>query len=411
MNLISIGSIDQKYKAYFMLYILFGLSVNELFVVINQLINKENKENEKVNIALNIIIRNAFCIFFIIPEIINNKKDLNQKIEFKSNEKDENEIVYIYRKPQREITIKNLIILILLEIFQYIYNFASISYEIKLKDHFKLYSIDGYISLDILYLLLIYKISNKVNFYRHQYLSLVIMAAMGLVRYLIRIFYLNEVDFQYPNDLFCLIPIIIFPFLESLYYYIIKIFMKYKYFSPCFITVIQGTINTFISLIIFIISLYSKNTIYKSLLDRISIPNAYVVIFSIIISIFNGFVIYLVFKTIYDFSIFYLIFILGCRNFLSIVNDFNLAKLSGWIVIIFVFVCEIFAMLVFIEIVELNFLGLNINLKKNIILRERNEFHSIYKIEDEDHSNESESSLNKELDENGDGDGDDDSIY
>jgi len=145
MNLISIGSIDQKYKAYFMLYILFGLSVNELFVVINQLINKENKENEKVNIALNIIIRNAFCIFFIIPEIINNKKDLNQKIEFKSNEKDENEIVYIYRKPQREITIKNLIILILLEIFQYIYNFVSISYEIKLKDHFKLYSIDGYI--------------------------------------------------------------------------------------------------------------------------------------------------------------------------------------------------------------------------------------------------------------------------
>lgn len=92
-----------------------------------------------------------------------------------------------------------------MEIFQYIYNFVSILYEIKLKDHFKLYSIDGYISLDILYLLLIYKISNKVNFYRHQYLSLVIMTAMGLVRYLIRIFYLNEVDFQYPNDLFCLI--------------------------------------------------------------------------------------------------------------------------------------------------------------------------------------------------------------
>ena len=186
--------------------------------------------------------------------------------------------------------------------------------------------------------------------------------------------------------------------------------MKYKYFSPCLITFIQGSINTFIALIMYIISLiydFETDLNYKSLLDRISIPNAYVVIFSIIISIFNGFVIYLVFKTIYDFSIFYLIFILGCRNFLSIVNDFNLAKLSGWIVIIFVFACEIFAMLVFIEIVELNFLGLNINLKKNIILRERNEFHSIYKIEDEDHSNESESSLNKELDENG----DDDSIY
>lgn len=92
--------------------------------------------------------------------------------------------------------------------------------------------------------------------------------------------------------------------------------MKYKYFSPCFITVIQGTINTFISLIIFIISLNSKNSIYKSLLDRISIPNAYVVIFSIITSIFNGFYIYLLIKTIYDFTIFYLIFFLVFLDFL-----------------------------------------------------------------------------------------------
>ena len=96
MKLISIGSIDQKYKAYFVLYILFGLLVNELFIVIRELKNKENKENDNENIALNIIIRNAFCIFFIIPEIINNKKDLNQKIEFKRNEKDENKINSLY---------------------------------------------------------------------------------------------------------------------------------------------------------------------------------------------------------------------------------------------------------------------------------------------------------------------------
>ena len=57
-------------------------------------------------------------------------------------------------------------------------------------------------------------------------------------------------------------------------------------------------------------------------------------------------------------------------------------------------------MFVLIEIIELNFLGLNQNLKKNIILRSRREANSIFQIEEEDSVTESELSLDKEEDNN-----------
>ena len=57
-------------------------------------------------------------------------------------------------------------------------------------------------------------------------------------------------------------------------------------------------------------------------------------------------------------------------------------------------------MFVLIEIIELNFLGLNQNLKKNIILRSRREANSIFQIEEEDSVTESDYSLVKEEDNN-----------
>ena len=55
-----------------------------------------------------------------------------------------------------------------------------------------------------------------------------------------------------------------------------------------------------------------------------------------------------------------------------------------WIIIILAFIFEIFAMLVFNEIIELNFFGLNLNLKKNIIFIGKDEVYSIYYITEED---------------------------
>ena len=65
-------------------------------------------------------------------------------------------------------------------------------------------------------------------------------------------------------------------------------------------------------------------------------------------------------------------------------------------------------MLVFIEIIELNFCSLNINLKKNIIFRAGSEIISLNKSTDEDSSVDDINNLNEEQNENND---DNNSMY
>ena len=60
---------------------------------------------------------------------------------------------------------------------------------------------------------------------------------------------------------------------------------------------------------------------------------------------------------------------------------------------------EIFAVLVFIETIELNFCGLNMNLKKNIIFRADNELYLINKSRTENEDNISESNDSERLNE------------
>ena len=72
----------------------------------------------------------------------------------------------------------------------------------------------------------------------------------------------------------------------------------------------------------------------------------------------------------------------------------------GFILIITCLI-EIFAILVFIEIIELNFCSLNINLKKNIINRAGSDINSIYKASEEDSSmDDTNSNLTNEQNEN-----------
>ena len=59
---------------------------------------------------------------------------------------------------------------------------------------------------------------------------------------------------------------------------------------------------------------------------------------------------------------------------------------------------EIIGVLVFIETIELNFCGLNRNLKKNIMFRAGNEVESIYKQEKESESEETVSVSSENLD-------------
>ena len=89
--------------------------------------------------------------------------------------------------------------------------------------------------------------------------------------------------------------------------------------------------------------------------------------------------------TIYNFSPFHLILIVTFGEIINcifkLISEYNNYNLILYVIS---YSFEILGVLVFIETIELNFCGLNKNLKKNIMFRAGNEIDSIYKIENED---------------------------
>ena len=88
-----------------------------------------------------------------------------------------------------------------------------------------------------------------------------------------------------------------------------------------------------------------------------------------------------------------------------IIDIFNLIIKFDYIdllIYIVTYTIEILGVLVFIEAIELNFCNLDVNLKKNIILRAGNEIDSLYNYqnESENESEEPEENLLEDLNDN-----------
>ena len=88
-------------------------------------------------------------------------------------------------------------------------------------------------------------------------------------------------------------------------------------------------------------------------------------------------------KTINDFTVFHIFILISFYEYINAINkiiiNFNLLELITTITIISL---EILVSFVFVEIIELNFCGLNRNLKRNIINRGDNEINKLYEEKD-----------------------------
>ena len=76
---------------------------------------------------------------------------------------------------------------------------------------------------------------------------------MQLIRYYYDIFYFNRTTFDFPKDLLFLIPLMIFPLLDSIKNYIIKYFLQYYYYSIYFMYFLIGTLDTALSTLLYFI--------------------------------------------------------------------------------------------------------------------------------------------------------------
>ena len=389
--LIAIGKINIRFLVYSLSYIITQILLNSItFSFKLKFVDLKIK-----NIPLILIITHSSLIFFIIIECrvrkLFNKKETNEN-ELKDGKRKGKELKLIYNK-SKKVNIKeplNLILMILLEL---IYDTSLLAYQKKEEEQSELVIAEIYKFMDILFLLIFFRVFHKILFYKHQYISLIIIILTGLARFF-RVF---EYFFHEEGKEFGIITlgfIILLPLIDSVKIYIIQKYMKYNYYSPYFILFLIG-------ILIIFKNINCSTEICKSL-SEINIESNKVVNYILIIlySLFYGLEHFIKFYTMYTFSAFHYILISTFGEIIQfgykMILNFDTTDL---IVNLVTYSVEIFAVLVFIETIELNFCGLNMNLKKNIIFRADNELYLINKSRTENEDNISESNDSERLNE------------
>ena len=398
--LIAIGKINIRFLVYSLSYIITQILLNSItFSFKLKFVDLKIK-----NIPLILIITHSSLIFFIIIECrvrkLFNKKETNEN-ELKDSKRKGKELKLIYNK-SKKVNIKGQLNLILMILLELIYDTSLLAYQKKEEEQSELVIAEIYKFMDILFLLIFFRVFHKILFYKHQYISLIIIILTGLARFF-RVF---EYFFHEEGKEFGIITlgfIILLPLIDSVKIYIIQKYMKYNYYSPYFILFLIGVTYLIVSLIILIIfkNINCSTEICKSL-SEINIESNKVVNYILIIlySLFYGLEHFIKFYTMYTFSAFHYILISTFGEIIQfgykMILNFDTTDL---IVNLVTYSVEIFAVLVFIETIELNFCGLNMNLKKNIIFRADNELYLINKSRTENEDNISESNDSERLNE------------
>ena len=103
--------------------------------------------------------------------------------------------------------------------------------------------------------------------------------------------------------------------------------------------------------------------------------------------------------TINNFSIFHIIIFISFNDFINNIFRIFFEKYSydSKLIVIITFSFEIFAIFVFVEIIELNFCGLSTNLKKNIIDRSNIESNLIIQIKEEEEDENEDNNLGNQF--------------
>ena len=265
--------------------------------------------------------------------------------------------------------------------------FAQIIFSIY-PEKLDIFSIEGNRSIDVIYFLLLSLLIDKTEFYRHQYISLLIMILMVIIRFIVNIKLLNT-EFIFPEDLLFLFSSFLFSLIESVIFFFIQKYMKNKFYSPFFIYFLMGTINSILALITYFSFMNvdcGENKICLILSQETKIEKITIVVL-IIYSFIYSLYFFLAVALIYNYSVFHwLLFEYFGVLIQTLISSSDYTVLKQ-IIFIVTFIIEIFALLVFIEIIILNFCGLNYNIKENIIFRAESEIGKLEKanyIDDND---------------------------
>ena len=330
-----------------------------IFCFLNRLLNQYEGTKLFENVMLTNIFISFSDIFTIIPYII--FKIRSKKIckpenkEVIPNETKETKFEFLYEETydiEDEVEGKGKFIVLIGVIF--FVNYFIFVYIFALKTNTWI--------MYILFTSIFYYLFFKSKLYRHHYLSIVIILIIGLV--------IDFVEGNIQKDFTENFKLILLSFLRvillSLNYVLIKYTMEKKYASPYEIGFFNGLIN----LILFIIgavidNFFIKKFEYKEYFDNFN-GKELLVVLGLMITQFGIYIsLFIIDKKDTPCHIF-IVFVFG-----QLAYYYKLTEIS--IVSIICLILILFFSLIFNEIIELNFLGLSQNTRKNIINRANTE--------------------------------------
>ena len=365
---ISIGNFEQKYLIYILIYFI------GLFCISNGLCSFTTIQKFRIfytphsHILMENILKNIMLTLFIIPEFILN-------YIFKTENKKTKKI---------KLTPKKIMHIIICSIC---YLLNHISEKMLLYKPDLCYFHGPRLLISFIFSKYVFK--NK--YYRHQYFSLIIILALLITSNTCEIYWTHNWFQKYPTSGFIVgfitsLMFGTFQFISEVCYS--KIFIEEYLFSPFKICYFFGFINTIVGIIVYIIVsyisshyeylqfVYYKNKYYfdnyKEFIENFYSPGFFYGLLYSLLEIIFIFVVNLIVQK-YTLSHIYFIFVISifilqiqvARENLKINKKFKYLI----IIIVICFILEIFLNFIILEFIELNFCSLNINLKKYIAKR------------------------------------------
>ena len=355
----------------------------------------------------------SFCFFLgyllnIIPAWISHIQSKENEKQEKNLEKEKTlSFEYIYNNPNKNYLsskeILNFLFICLIILLAEIIENIGDKIEIRDITGDNKYCVDqkfsdDYFFIEYLVIFLLPKLGKEV-YYKHQYISFFVLILIEIIK---NIYFFIKKSYKEYN-IISIILNIIYSIFYAIYYIYIKGLMKYKYISPYKCNYMIGIINVpIIILLYFIISFtplgnnnkdneYYYDNIFEFFKDFRNIE-AKTAIKLISLPFVFGMYAFIYIKIIYDYSIFHMYIPFLIQYFIeNVIKNFELLEK---VFLISSFFIELIMILVFLEIIEINYCGLNKNLKRNI--QSRGKIDSSLAIENDDDDDEIEDEINDE---------------
>ena len=358
----------KKYFQYLLSFILCTIFCLFLSLIFKIWIKKSNNDssNLRKNNLVQELLENIGTSLLIIPELFMNENFSSKEIKSSTLKNKSN--------------IKSFIIIGIISLIMLINIFGNIFFELYLLEKTKEQILSNNFGLYYFFIYIISIVYFKCTYYFHQSIFSLIIIVFAIIRIIIK---LDQYDFfsSKPKEIIIESFLIIFnSFTKAFYVSFYKILIEKYYFSTYKIGYLFGFIISIIILIvIFILSYISCD---KNFLCSIEYENKYY--FENIFSFFSRYtypeiIQIITFYTLLPLRSIFIISIIQkftlCHIFLAFqfgelfftFHEIDLYKHKNTLPIeIIAFIFEIFFTLVFLEIIELKFCGLNKYIRKNI---------------------------------------------